>query len=110
MRYLWVCIAMLTAASCATSQVSQVEPDIYRIEATSPMVYEGPVAAVARSHQQIDQARNRAVRRMNAFCAGQRRQAVLIDETFSVQSQRSGDLETAGWYGVRALTFRCEAR
>ncbi len=109
MRYLWVFITLLTAASCATSQVAQDEPDIYMIEATSPMVYEGPVAAVERSHQQIDQARNRAVRRMNAHCAGQRRQAVLIGEAFSVQSQRSGNLETAGWYGVRTLTFRCEA-
>lgn len=108
MRYLWVFIAPLAAASCATSQVAQVEPDIYMIETTSPMVYEGPVA-VERSRQQIDQARTRAVRRMNAHCANQRRRAVLIDETFSVQSQRGGNLETAGWYGVRTLTFRCEA-
>jgi len=108
MRYLWVCIAMLTAASCATSQVAQVEPDVYAIEATSPMVYEGPAEAVERSHRQIDAARNRAIRRMNAYCAGQRRKAVPIDETFSVQSRRGGNLETAGWFGVRTLTFRCE--
>lgn len=110
MRYLWVCIAMLTAASCATSQVTEIEPGAYVIEVTSPMVYDGPAATVERSHLEIEAARYRAIRRMNAYCAGRRRQAVLMDETFSVQSRRGGDLETAGWYGVRTLTFQCEAR
>jgi hypothetical protein len=110
MRYLWVCFAMLTAVSCATSQVTQIEPATYVIEAMTSMVYDGPATAVERSHQEIDAARSRALRRMNEYCAGQRRRAVLIDETFSVQSRRGGGLETAGWFGVRTMTFQCEAR
>jgi hypothetical protein len=109
MRCLWVCIAMLIASSCTTSQVTQIEPGTYVIEAMTPMVYDGPAAAVERSRQEIDAARDQATRRMNAYCAGQRRQAVLIDETFSVQSRSGGNLETADWYGVRTLSFRCEA-
>lgn len=110
MRYLWVCFTILTAVSCATSQVTQTEPGTYVIEAMTSMVYDEPATAVERSHQEIDAARNRAVRRMNEYCTGQRRRAALIDETFSVQSRRGGNLETAGWFGVRTLTFRCEAR
>jgi hypothetical protein len=108
MRYLWVCIAMIAAASCSTSRVTQTEPNTYVIEATSPMLYDGPAAAVERSHQRIDAARSRAIRRMNAHCDRQMRRAALIEEEFSVLSRRGGDLETAGWYGVRTLTFRCE--
>jgi hypothetical protein len=109
MRYLWVCITLIAAASCSTSQIAQTGLDAYVIEATSPIPYEGSEEAVERSRQQIEAARGRAIRRMNDHCAGQRRRAVLIDEAFSVLSHRGGDLETAGWYGVRTLTFRCDS-
>jgi hypothetical protein len=59
------------------------------------MPYDGP--AVERSHQRIDAARSRAIRRMNAHCDSQMRRAVLIEEQFSVQSRRGGDIEVAGW-------------
>lgn len=109
MRFLWVFSAMLATASCSTSRVVEVESGDYMIEATSPMTYDENATTVARSRQEMDAARGRAIRRMNAYCAGQRRRAVLMDEAFSVQSRRSGALETAGWYGIRTLTFRCEA-